>query len=317
MGTPDFVVPTLDAMVKAGYNVVAVVTAPDKPAGRGKKLHASPVKEYAVSNNLNLFQPEKLRDETFIAALKSLNPDLQVVVAFRMLPKIVWEIPAKGTFNLHASLLPQYRGAAPINHVIINGEKETGLTTFFIDDKIDTGNIILQKRVAIANNDNFLLLHDRMMEEGAALVLQTIKLIIDGKPKLIDQNLLLKPGEELKPAPRIFKEDCRIDWNKPVVQVYNFIRGLSPWPVAYTHLKDEKGAIFYMKIYKGTPTVIKHQNQPGDLETDNKTYLKIYCTDGVLEIIELQLAGKRKMAAEELLRGFSFVGKVKSFIPEK
>ncbi len=317
MGTPDFAVPVLDALVQAGYNVAAVVTVPDKPAGRGKKLRASPVKEYALKNNLKLLQPEKLRDEHFVNTLKSLNPDIQVVVAFRMLPKVVWEIPPHGTFNLHASLLPQYRGAAPINHAIINGETETGLTTFFIDDKIDTGNIILQKKIPIAPDDDFLTLHDKMMMEGAALVLETLELIIQGDFKTIHQNLLLKPNEALKPAPRIFKEDCRIDWNRPAGQIYNFVRGLSPWPVAFTNLKDDEGNVFYVKIFKVSPVTMHHRNLPGTAETDNKTYLRIYCTDGLLEVEELQMAGKRKMTIKELLRGFSFRGNVVAFMPQE
>ncbi len=312
MGTPDFAVPVLDAIVQAGYDVVAVVTVPDKPAGRGKKLRTSPVKEYAVANNLRLLQPEKLRDEDFINTLKGLKPYLQIVVAFRMLPKVVWKIPTKGTFNLHASLLPQYRGAAPINHAIINGETETGLTTFFIDDKIDTGNIILQKKLAITKDDNFLTLHDKMMNEGAKLVLQTIALIIQGAPKLINQDLLVKPNEILKPAPRIFKEDCRIDWNRPVKQVYNFIRGLSPWPVAHTNLKDETGKVYYVRIFKGVPVETTHQHRTGEVETDNKTYMRIYCTDGYVEVKELQMPGKRKMGVEDLLRGMSFNGSLQA-----
>ncbi|RLD91066.1 MAG: methionyl-tRNA formyltransferase [Bacteroidetes bacterium] len=315
MGTPDFAVPVLDAIVQKGYNVVAVVTASDKPAGRGKKLHVSPVKEYAIKNNLTLLQPEKLRNKTFVDTLKKLNPDIQVVVAFRMLPRVVWEIPDMGTFNLHASLLPQYRGAAPINHAIINGENETGLTTFFIDDKIDTGNIILQKKVLINEDDNFLSLHDRMMTEGATLVLQTLDLIIKGASDFVDQNALIDDGEELKSAPRIFKEDCRIHWDRPVGEVYNFIRGLSPWPVAFTNLIDGEGNEYYIKIYKTAPIKSVQQLQPGMVETDNKTFIKIYCNDGFVQVLELQMAGKRKMTTEELLRGFSFKGEVKALLP--
>ena len=312
MGTPDFAVPVLDAIVQAGYDVVAVVTVPDKPAGRGKKLRTSPVKEYALAHNLHLLQPEKLRSDDFVNTLRELKPHLQVVVAFRMLPKVVWEIPTKGTFNLHASLLPQYRGAAPINHAIINGETETGLTTFFIDDKIDTGNIILQKKLTITEDDNFLTLHDKMMNEGAKLVLQTIDLIIQGTPKLINQDLLVKPNEMLKPAPRIFKEDCRIDWNRPVRQVYNFIRGLSPWPVAHTNLKDETGKVYYVRIFNAVPVQSAHQHHPGKVETDNKTYLRIYCADGYMEVKELQMPGKRKMDIEDLLRGMTFNGSLQA-----
>ena len=311
MGTPDFAVPVLDAIVDKGYNVVGVVTVPDKPAGRGKKIKYSPVKEYTLEHNLNLLQPEKLRDELFLAELKKLNPDLQIVVAFRMLPKVVWEIPAYGTFNLHASLLPQYRGAAPINFAIMNGEKETGLTTFFIDDKIDTGNIILQQKLEIDEKDNFETLHDRMMVEGAALVLKTINNIIDGEVKLVDQHQLIKEGEALKTAPRIFKEDCKIDWNRPVQQVYNFIRGLSPWPVAYTNFKDDSGKEYYVKIFKTAPIITNHSCEPGEVETDSKSYIKVYCSDGFLIIEELQLSGKRRMNTDDLLRGFSFLGKVR------
>jgi len=311
MGTPDFAVPVLDAILKASYNVVAVVTTPDKPAGRGKKLRLSPVKEYAVKHKLSLLQPEKLRDEEFVQNLKELKPDLQIVVAFRMLPKVVWTIPVIGTFNLHASLLPQYRGAAPINYAIINGEKETGLTTFFIDDKIDTGNIILQQRLKIDETDDFKSLHDKMMVEGAALVLKTIELIKRGNVELIDQNELIKKGEPLKTAPKILKEDCKVDWDNPVTQVYNFIRGLSPWPVANTNLIDETGARYYIKLFKTTKHIEYHFNKPAKVETDNKTYIKVYCQDGFINIEELQMPGKRRMRTEELLRGFSFSGETR------
>ena len=311
MGTPDFAVPVLDAVVKAGYNVVAVVTVPDKPAGRGKKLRPSPIKEYALEHGLNLLQPEKLRDTVFVDKLKELKPDLQIVVAFRMLPKVVWEIPAKGTFNLHASLLPQYRGAAPINYAIINGEKETGLTTFFIDEKIDTGNIILQQKIKIDEEDDFKSLHDKMMMEGAALVLKTIELIKRDDVQLINQNELIKKGEPLKTAPKILKDDCRIDWDKPVTQVYNFIRGLSPWPVAYTNISDETGKEYYVKVFKVTKHIENHKYDPGEIETDNKSFINVYCQDGFVNIEELQMAGKKRMKVGELLRGFSFLGKVK------
>jgi len=311
MGTPDFAVPVLDAVVKAGYNVVAVVTVPDRPAGRGKKLRYSPIKEYAIGHNLNLLQPEKLRGEVFVKNLKELKPDLQIVVAFRMLPEVVWKIPTKGTFNLHASVLPQYRGAAPINYAIINGEKETGLTTFFIDDKIDTGNIILQQKLKIDETDDFKSLHDKMMMEGAVLVLKTIELIKNDDVKFINQKDLIKEGESLKAAPKILKEDCRIDWNKPVTQVYNFIRGLSPWPVAYTNISEETGKEYYIKVFKTTRHIEDHRNEPGQVETDNKSFIKVYCQDGFVKIEELQMAGKKRMKAVELLRGFSLLGKVK------
>lgn len=310
MGTPDFAVPVLDAIIQEGYNVVGVVTAPDRPAGRGKKLRSSPVKEYAVQHNLHLLQPEKLRDELFLKELKQLDPHLQIVVAFRMLPKVVWEIPTLGTFNLHASLLPQYRGAAPINHAIINGESETGLTTFFIDDKIDTGSIILQEKITIDKKDDFKSLHDKMMVKGAGLVLKTIHLILKGDVVLTDQKSRVGAYEVLKPAPRIFKDDCRIDWNKPVEEIYNFIRGLSPWPVAFTNLKDDSGKEYYVKIYKASPVKQNHLFDPGKVETDNKLYIKVYGLDGYLNIEELQMSGKKRMKTADLLRGFSFSGDV-------
>ncbi len=310
MGTPDFAVPVLDAIVKEGFHVVGVITVPDKPAGRGKKLRASAIKEYAVAHNLHLLQPEKLRDETFLKELRTLKPDVQIVVAFRMLPKVVWSIPELGTFNLHASLLPQYRGAAPINHAVINGEKVTGVTTFFIDDKIDTGNIILQKTIPIDEQDDFKSLHDKMMIAGAELVLKTINLLLEGDFEPIDQQSKLGENELLKPAPRIFKEDCRIDWNKPVSEIYNFIRGLSPWPVAFTNLKDGSGKEYYVKIFKASPVKEKNIFHPGKVITDNKQYIKVYGLDGYLNIEELQMPGKKRMTTDSLLRGFSFSGEV-------
>jgi len=309
-GTPDFAVTILDAIVNAGYNVVAVVTAPDKPAGRGKKLSMSAVKKYALEKGLELLQPVKLKDEEFLKKLDSLKPDLQVVVAFRMLPKEVWSKPPLGTFNLHASLLPQYRGAAPINYAIINGEKETGLTTFFIDDKIDTGNIILQEKIEIREDDNFETLHDRMMIAGAELVIKTIETILEGDYKLINQNDFIRKGEELKSAPKINKEDCKINWNLPVENVYNFIRGLSPWPVAFTILKDDSGKEFYTKIYKVEKVYPNEKKLPGKVETDNKTFIRIFCVDGAIDVKEIQLPGKKRMKTDDLLRGFSFTGGV-------
>ncbi len=309
-GTPDFAVATLDAIVNAGYDVVAVVTAPDKPAGRGKKISMSPVKKYALEKGLTVLQPEKLKDPVFLDQLKQLQPDLQVVVAFRMLPKEVWSLPPLGTFNLHASLLPQYRGAAPINYAIINGEKVTGLTTFFIDDKIDTGNILLQEKVEISDDDNFETLHDRMMEIGAGLVLKTIDTILKGNYKLIDQQTLIREDEPLKQAPKINKEDCKVDWNKRVDEIYNFIRGLSPWPVAYTILKDASGKEYYTKIYRADKMPKDGDTKPGKVETDNKKYLRIHGKDGMIDILELQFPGKKRMSTEDLLRGFSFQGEV-------
>ena len=311
-GTPEFAVTILDAIVNEGYNVAAVVTAPDKPAGRGKKLSMSAVKKYSLEKGLKLLQPVKLKDESFLQELDSLNPDLQVVVAFRMLPKEVWAKPHLGTFNLHASLLPQYRGAAPINYALINGEKQTGLTTFFIDDKIDTGNIILQEKLEIKDDDNFETLHDRMMIKGAELVLKTIDTILRGDYTLLNQNDLIRESEELKPAPKINKEDCKINWDQSVVKVYNFIRGLSPWPVAFTVFKDDTGKEYYAKIYKAEKILSETNGNPGKVETDNKTFIRVYCSDGAIDIKEIQLAGKKKMKTEELLRGFSFKGDMKT-----
>jgi methionyl-tRNA formyltransferase len=307
-GTPDFAVPILDAILKKGYDVVAVVTAPDKPAGRGKKITMSAIKKYALEKGLKILQPVKLKEVSFLNELKRLNPDVQVVVAFRMLPVEVWSLPQLGTFNLHASLLPQYRGAAPINYAIINGEKITGLTTFFIDDKIDTGNIILQQKIEIDDNDDFESLHDKMMLKGAELVLKTLELIKEGGVELKKQSDLVKENEALKSAPKIKKEDCKINWNQPVEKVYNFIRGLSPWPAAFTILKDESGKEYYVKIYKTEKEVAGEKTKPGKVITDNKKFLKISCNNGVLIIKELQLAGKRRMTVEELLRGFD-IGK--------
>ncbi len=310
-GTPGFAVTILDALVKNNHDIAAVVTAPDKPAGRGKKLTMPPVKKYALEKGLNVLQPVNLKDPGFIDELKKINPDLQIVVAFRMLPKVVWELPALGTFNLHASLLPQYRGAAPINYAIINGEKETGLTTFFIDDKIDTGNIILQKKIKIEDDDDFETLHDKMAVAGASLVLETIDKIKNGNIELIRQEELIKKGEELKPAPKIKKEDCKINWDNSIDDIYNFIRGMSPWPGAFTVLSDGSGKEYYLKIFK-TEKEKGSGKIPGSVETDNKTYLKISGKDGDLNIKELQLAGKKRMSTGELLRGFSFEGDVKA-----
>lgn len=295
MGTPEFAVPSLDILIRYKYNVVGVVTAPDKPAGRGMELQQSAVKKYAVEKELKVLQPEKLKNEFFLKELKSLNADIQVVVAFRMLPEAVWSMPPLGTFNLHASLLPDYRGAAPINHAIINGEKETGVTTFFLQHEIDTGRIILQQKVPIIENETAGELHDKLMNAGAALVLKTVQQIESGDVKTTEQSL----SANLKSAPKIFKDFCKINFYNPTHTVYNFIRGLSPYPAAFTHLQ---GKLF--KIYSSTIKITKHSLSPGDFETDGKTFLRFAATDGFISVTEVQIEGKRKMRVEEFLKGF-------------
>lgn len=304
MGTPDFAVPVLKAIFEAGFNVVGVVTAADKPSGRGRKLTPSPVKQFALENGLKLFQPLKLKDAGFIDGLKKVKPDLQIVVAFRMLPKEVWSIPKKGTFNLHASMLPQYRGAAPINHAIINGEKKTGLTTFFIDEKIDTGKILEQVEMDIADDETFGGLHDKMMLTGAELVLSTIDKITGLKPNVIDQSSLVKKEKVLNGAPKISKGFCRINWNSPVNEIYDFIRGLSPYPAAYTFLANQNKELITVKVFKVVKIMESHSFESGKIITDNKTYLKVAVADGLIGIDELQVMGKRRMSTGELLNGF-------------
>ncbi len=303
MGTPAFAIPSLDILLKNGYNIVAVITAPDKPAGRGRKLAASPVKKYAIDHGLRIMQPEKLKDERFVKKLKALNPDLAVVVAFRMLPPLVWQMPAKGTFNLHASLLPQYRGAAPINHAIINGEKETGITTFFIDEKIDTGSIIFQEKVDIAPDETAGDLHDKLMIAGAELVLKTVQAIQNDEVIPLEQDEAGGNQLELKQAPKIQKEDCRINWYEPVIDIYNLIRGMSPYPAAYTYLTTGEETRLQMKIYRAE---CQHENkgeQPGTLVTDYKKYLKIAAPDGYINLKEIQLEGRRRVEVTQFLPG--------------
>lgn len=308
MGTPDFAVESLRALVENKYNVVGVITMPDKPSGRGHKIQYSAVKEYALEKSLPLLQPEKLKDETFLQELKAWDADLQIVVAFRMLPEVVWDMPRFGTFNLHASLLPQYRGAAPINWAIINGEKETGVTTFFLTHEIDTGKIIRQKKVEIKDSDNVGIVHDKLMMIGAQLVVETVDLLLANQIKAIPQEQLFKNKEELKSAPKIFKETCKINWNSGSTHIYNFIRGLSPYPVAWTELHRKDSDNIAVKIYKGTITnqTDTCANKIGSIVTDNKSYLGIICKDGILNIEEIQLPGKKRMSIQELLRGYKF-----------
>ena len=296
MGTPDFAVASLNALLEAGFDIVGVITAPDKPAGRGQKINESAVKQYAVEKGLKILQPVKLKDPEFIEELRSLKADLQVVVAFRMLPEIVWSMPSKGTINLHGSLLPQYRGAAPINWAIINGEKESGVSTFFLKQEIDTGDILFSERVKIDEKDSAGDLHDKLMNVGAGLLVKTVKAIESGDYKEIPQN---KIGEEvLKSAPKIFREDCQIEWNQPAITIYNHIRGLSPYPAAFCLFHGKT-----LKIYKAEIEYSKHQSQPGSFQTDHKTTLKFACTDGFISVKELQLEGKKKMKTDEFLRG--------------
>ncbi|HKJ05975.1 MAG TPA: methionyl-tRNA formyltransferase [Flavobacteriaceae bacterium] len=299
MGTPDFAVATLDALVKAKYNIVGVVTAPDKPAGRGRKISQSAVKKYAEEHKLNLLQPTNLKNEDFLKELKNLDANLQIVVAFRMLPKVVWQMPTYGTFNLHASLLPNYRGAAPINWAIINGEKVTGVTTFFINENIDTGNIILQKEVNISENETVGELHNTLMQIGSKLVLETVLLI-----KNNTVNTTKQPKVTPKLAPKIFTETCKIDWNKSKTKIYNLIRGLNPYPAAWTFLFNNEEKI-KVKIYDVELRNEKHPLNIGSIKIDNKSIL-VAVENGFLKINTLQLAGKRKMDAKSLLNGFQF-----------
>lgn len=303
-GTPEFAVASLDILVKNGYHVSAVVTAPDKPAGRGMALTPSAVKQYAVSRNLKVLQPENLRDEKFLQQLKSLEADLQIVVAFRFLPEVVWAMPALGTFNLHASLLPQYRGAAPVNRVIMNGEKETGLTTFFLQKEIDTGKIIFREKVAIGEDETAGELHDKLMLLGAELVLKTTAAIEKGDVPQVEQSQYFSPGTELKKAPKIFKEDCRIDWKKSAEEIFNHIRGLSPYPAAFTEFYAKNANSQLIKIFCSAKVVKAHSEEPGKIFSDDKTYLKIAAKNGFIALLEVQQAGKKKMRIDEFLRGF-------------
>lgn len=298
MGTPEFAVEPLKRLVEGGYNVVGVITMPDKPAGRGYNLQPSAVKVYAQQAGLNILQPVNLKDEEFLTELRSLKADLQIVVAFRMLPEVVWSMPRLGTFNLHASLLPQYRGAAPINWAVINGETETGVTTFFLKHEIDTGNIILQRKISIQPTDNVGIIYDKLMNIGGDLVIETVDRIIDGNLETTPQDESI----ELKPAPKIFKDTCKVDWNKTSVEIHNLIRGLSPYPAAFTMVKDDKDRELGLKIYESEILDEESELPAGTLISDGKT-LKMTTADGVLKLIKVQLAGKKAMKAEELLRG--------------
>jgi len=304
LGTPEFAVASLDALVRDNFNIAGVITAPDKPAGRGQKIMFPAVKKYAIETNMSpVLQPVNLKDPAFLEELRLLKPDLQVVVAFRMLPETVWSLPGQGTINLHASLLPQYRGAAPINHVIINGEKETGVTTFFIRREIDTGNILLQEKVQIRNNETAGELHDRLMHVGAKLVVKTVRSIADGNYSEISQSELTGKHPVLRLAPKITTEDCRINWDSNAGSIFNFIRGLSPHPTAWSEWIKKNNQKFSIKIYNSSVEVLEHNYKPGTLITDQKKFLKVACRDGFIHITDVQQAGKRKMNVEEFLRG--------------
>jgi methionyl-tRNA formyltransferase len=320
MGTPEFAVASLDALVKKKCNIVGVITAPDKPAGRGMKITESAVKKYAVRHNLKVLQPEKLKNPDFINELRSLKADLQVVVAFRMLPDIVWDMPPMGTINVHASLLPQYRGAAPINWAVINGEKETGVTTFKLQHEIDTGNILLQEKIEIGENETAGEVHDKLKDLGAQTLFRTVEGLADGtlqeKPQSSIVNSEFSIGNadssvanspltidysQLKHAPKIFTKDCNIDWHKSADEIHNLIRGLSPYPAAFTELGDKT-----IKIFISEKEMILPTTKEGRWESDKKTYLKFACKDGYIHLKDVQLEGKKRMLIEEFLRGYRF-----------
>lgn len=294
MGTPEFAVASLDALVKAGHNIVGVITAPDKPAGRGMKMNVSAVKKYATEHSLHLLQPEKLKNPGFLQQLKALNADLQIVVAFRMLPEVVWNMPPMGTVNVHASLLPKYRGAAPINWAIINGEKETGVTTFKLTHEIDTGNILLQEKVKISDDETAGELHDKLKVAGAALLIKTVDGLINATIKEQPQ-----PVDTAVHAPKLSTDTSKIDWNRKAVEIHNLIRGLSPYPGAFTTLKGNMFKI-YSSGYKNEPL----RSEPGEFETDNKSYLRFAASDGYIYAKEVQAEGKRRMKIDEFVRGF-------------
>ncbi|MBR5672874.1 MAG: methionyl-tRNA formyltransferase [Muribaculaceae bacterium] len=306
-GTPDFAVESLSRLVDGGYNVAAVVTMPDKPAGRGRQLQESDVKRYAVEHGLPVLQPVSLKDEAFIEELRSFNAQLFIVIAFRMLPEAVWQMPPLGTFNLHASLLPRYRGAAPINWAVMNGDTETGVTTFFLKHEIDTGDVIQQRSCPIGRHDNVEVIHDRLMVMGADMVLETVDAIIAGTFKPIPQDQLLTAGQQPTPAPKIFKDTCRIDWNRPAEALYNHIRGLSPYPAAWTTLASDNSNETTVKIYAtAEPEAFAADETPtpGTLLADRKT-LRVACADGWLQVLSLQQSGKKRMDTDAFLRGFT------------
>ncbi|WP_276496561.1 methionyl-tRNA formyltransferase [Pontibacter litorisediminis] len=298
MGTPDFAVPTLQTLVEHKYNVVAVITAPDKPAGRGQKLNQSPVKEYAVAQGIPVLQPTNLKSEAFLEELRSYKANLQIIVAFRMLPEVVWAMPELGSFNIHASLLPQYRGAAPINWAIINGEKETGVTSFFLKHEIDTGDLIFQERVPILEEDDFGTLYEKLKYKGAELALRTVQAIershVQSQPQVT--------SAETKHAPKIFKDTCQINWEQPAQQVRNFVRGLSPYPAAWTKLNGKNFKVYRVEVLENAA----YTSASGTIHTDNKNFLHVQTATGAVSILDLQMEGKKRMPVQDLLRGYNF-----------
>lgn len=304
MGTPEFATASLKKLFEDGFNIVGVVTVPDRKAGRGQKITFSDVKKYALENKIPILQPEKLKDQSFLSELEALKPELSIVVAFRMLPEEVWAMPKYGTINLHASLLPNYRGAAPINHAIINGEKETGVTTFFIDHKIDTGNIILQEKTQIEENEIAGELHDKLMQIGSELLKKTVVEIATEKAKGIPQISLANSSTKLSEAPKIFKDDCKVDWTLPIDQIHNKIRGLSPYPGAFTELISPEGETYTLKIFKSKKNKGNPEGEPFKIRINSNEHIIICLSDGYIQLLEIQLSGKRRMPASEFLRGF-------------
>lgn len=305
MGTPEFAVASLAILLKNNYNVVGVITVPDKPAGRGQQLQQSAIKKYALKKELTILQPEKLKNELFLSQLAALNANLQIVVAFRMLPEVVWNMPNLGTVNLHGSLLPQYRGAAPINHAIINGEIETGVSTFFLQQEIDTGKIIFREKTTIADDETAGELHDKLMDIGATLVLKTVQVIEMGNYPQLNQADLLPANSTLKSAPKIFKEDCKINWSLSLIDIHNQIRGLSPYPTAFTNLVGPNGNVYILKVFNASTEKVNHSHINKSIITDSKNYIKIAVKSGFIVINELQLAGKKRMNTKDFLRGFA------------
>lgn len=310
MGTPDFAVESLKALIEANFNIVGVVTSPDKPAGRGQKINQSAVKIYAELHNLLVMQPSNLKDPEFEKQLKSCNAKLHIIVAFRMLPESIWSMPPLGSINLHGSLLPHYRGAAPINWAVINGEQKTGVTTFFLKHEIDTGDILFQEEISIEPNDNAGFIHDKLMKIGANLIVKTTQSIVENNYKEIPQKTLIK--EDLKHAPKIFKADCQVNWQNSMHSIHNHIRGLSPYPAAWSTLTNETDKDITFKIFKTTTEIKEHNYAIGSLISDEKTYLKIAISDGFLIIVELQLSGKKKMLIQDFLRGFKQIENYKA-----
>jgi methionyl-tRNA formyltransferase len=303
-GTPHFAVASLSALQNAGKHIVAVVTAPDQPSGRGLKLNQSPVKEFALSKNIPVLQPLKLKDPAFLQTIKNYNADLFIVVAFRMMPETLWSMPPKGTFNLHGSLLPQYRGAAPIHRAVINGETQTGVTTFFLKHEIDTGAIIFSETIKIEPTDTTGTVHDKLMQIGGELIVKTVNAIEQNNITTIEQNKLITDARNLKHAPKIFKEDCLINWNNTVQHNYNHIRGLSPHPAAFTYLTNTEGKTLQLKIFFATKEDAAQPTQPGIITTDQNSYIKISCNNGWLSLTDIQLQGKKRMPITDFLRGF-------------